>query len=612
MSCRERLPSDGGRQLLRARRSRALAVQLGTPSSGRRQAALSPALATAKRRRAAALERAGRDPRRADVRPCPAPARPAATPIPALPAALELCALLDAAARARGVRGVQRSRFASCAALLCALHVMARARERGRPVSGTVRTSWGWLARLVGPEVGWRPEPDHDANAALRRSSLRRWLRELEAAGLVCVAIVVDELGQERGQDIELLPAPTLDDVERARASARLAAWERRHGPTTRSSAILARIHKRRTAIAVRYAPRRTRASDVSGLPPKGAYGGSGSPNLSRSSGVGSCGARGRHWSRDSTPERHTRSQPHESSTAPTTSSADGSPSGTEDRESVASWRDNLAARIAVLEVRQRIDEATRICLAHRPTPDAPLPSLVALRLALAGRLQGTLALADGAPIAGLGDTLRRQLHTAAGAWLRSLPRSAPSPAAELLRRADDAPSRLDLAELIRAFRRDAKRAARAVRANSTRRLNAAHRRAERDQAAILAAWPDYIRRDDRDRLIMDAGDRYIQLTHLPDRAELERAGLRSWLRDVTAWQWGAPADAVELTDPDGRYAFVPLDAARLAQDGERTRGPWISTVPVRKIAADGPPPKSSASTSGDASASRDRCRSRV
>jgi hypothetical protein len=63
-----------------------------------------------------------------------------------------------------------------------------------------------WLARLVGPEVGWQPEPDHDANAALRRSSLRRWLRELEAAGLVRVAIVVDELGQERGQDIELLP----------------------------------------------------------------------------------------------------------------------------------------------------------------------------------------------------------------------------------------------------------------------------------------------------------------------------------------------------------------------------------------------------------------------
>jgi hypothetical protein len=572
-------------------------VQLGTPSSGRRRAALSPALATAKRRRAAALERAGRDPRRADVRPCPSPARPAATPIPALPAALELCALLDAAARARGVRGVQRSRFASCAALLCALHVMASARERGRPVSGTVRTSWGWLARLVGPEVGWRPEPDHDANADLRRSSLRRWLRELEAAGLVRVAIVVDELGQERGQDIELLPAPTLDDVKRARARAQLTTWERRHGPTTRSSAILARIDKRRTAIAVRYAPRRARASDVSGLPPKGAYGGSGPSNLSRSSRVGSCGARGRHWSGDSTSERDTRSQPRDSSTAPTTATFHGAPRGTEDRGPVSSWRNDFAARIDALQARQaaadaawtpRIEEATRICLAHRPTPDAPLPSLAALRIALASRLQGTLALADGAPIAGLGDTLCRQLHTAAGAWLRSLPCSAPSPAAELLHRADDAAGRLDLAELVRAFRRDAKRAARAARANSTRRLNAAHRRAERDQAAILAAWPDYIRRDDRDRLVMDAGDRFIQLTRLPDRTELERAELRRWLRDITAWQWGTPADAVELTDPDGRYAFVPLDAGRLAKDGDRTRGPWISTVPVRKIAAEG------------------------
>lgn len=598
MSCRERLPSEDGRRLLRARRSRALAVQLGTPSSGRGRAALSPALAAAKRRRTAALKRAGLDPHRADVRPCPAPARPAATPLPALPSALELCALLDGAARARGVRGVHRGRFASCAALLCALHAVARARERGRPVSGTVRTSWGWLARLVGPEVGWSPEPDHEANANLRRSSLRRWLRELEAAGLVRVAIVVDELGQERGQDIELLPAPTLDDVERACARLQLTTWEHRHGPTTRSSAILARIDKRRAATAVRYAPRRARAqaSDVSGLPPKGAYGGRGPSNLGQYSGVGSCGARGRHESGDSTSEGDTRCQPRDSSAAPTTSSADGSPCGTEDRRSVSSWRDDLAAPIATLEARQaaadaawtpRIDAATRICLVHRPTPDAPLPSLAALRLALAGRLQGTLALAGGAPVAGLGDKLCRQFHAAAGVWVRSRPASALSPAAELLRRADDAAGCIDLGELVRAFRRDAKRAARAARADNTRRLNAAHRRAKRDQAAILAAWPNYIRRDERDRLVMDAGERYIQLTRLPDWAQFERASLRRWLRDVTAWQWGTPADAVEFTDPDGRYAYVPLDAARLAQDGDRTRGPWISTVPARKIAAE-------------------------
>jgi PAS domain-containing protein len=210
------------------------------------------------------------------------------------------------------------------------------------------------------------------------------------------------------------------------------------------------------------------------------------------------------------------------------------------------------------------------------------------LRLALAGRLQGTLALAGGEPVVGLGDKLCRQLRTAARAWLRSLPSSAPSPAAELLRRADDGHGHRDLAELVRAFRRDAKRAARAARADSTRRLNAAHRRAEGGQAEILAAWPDYIRRDNRDRLVMDADDRFIQLTRLPDRAELERGCLRRWLRDVTAWQWGTPADAVELTDPAGRYAYVPLDAARLAEDGDLTRGPWISTVPARKIAAEG------------------------
>ena len=62
--------------------------------------------------------------------------------------------------------------------------------------------------------------------------------------------------------------------------------------------------------------------------------------------------------------------------------------------------------------------------------------------------------------------------------------------------------------------------------------------------------------------------------TACPDLDELASPALRRWLRAVTALQWYAPASAVELTDPDGRYAYVPLDAGRLALDGERTRGP--------------------------------------
>ena len=53
----------------------------------------------------------------------------------------------------------------------------------------------------------------------------------------------------------------------------------------------------------------------------------------------------------------------------------------------------------------------------------------------------------------------------------------------------------------------------------------------------------------------------------------------------MTALQWYAPATAVELTDPDGRYTYIPLDAGRLALDDERTRGPWTSHQPRRQQA---------------------------
>jgi hypothetical protein len=59
-------------------------------------------------------------------------------------------------------------------------------------------------------------------NAERRRSSLRRWLRELEACGLVRTAVVYDDDGQERGVDVELRPCPELDAEELAHAAERL------------------------------------------------------------------------------------------------------------------------------------------------------------------------------------------------------------------------------------------------------------------------------------------------------------------------------------------------------------------------------------------------------
>ena len=93
-----------------------------------------------------------------------------------------------------------------------------------------MRSSWGYLARLVDELLAWEQETDHVANGDRRRSSLRRWLRELEACGLVRATIVYDDEGQERGVDVELLAVPELDAEQLERAAARLARWRARYG----------------------------------------------------------------------------------------------------------------------------------------------------------------------------------------------------------------------------------------------------------------------------------------------------------------------------------------------------------------------------------------------
>jgi hypothetical protein len=75
------------------------------------------------------------------------------------------------------------------------------------------------------------------------------------------------------------------------------------------------------------------------------------------------------------------------------------------------------------------------------------------------------------------------------------------------------------------------------------------------------------------------------EVDRLPAAAELNSPVRRRWLRAITALQWFAPASAVELTDPDGRYAYIPLVAGALERDGERTRGPWTSDQPRRRAA---------------------------
>lgn len=230
-----------------------------------------------------------------------------------------------------------------------------------------------------------------------------------------------------------------------------------------------------------------------------------------------------------------------------------------------------------------QLARAVATCEAHAPTAAAPLPAIAVLRQALAQGRQTPAALAGGEPVAGLGARLLRRLQLAAARWLEYAPSGAPTPAVELLRRARARPGD-NLGEVIRGFAAAARGHQLAARAARGRRLEAAAARARRNAEGILAAWPSWLRREGDD-LVLDAGDRYVQVDRLPPASMLDSTELRRWLRDVTALRWGRPASALELTDRDGRYAFVPLDGARLQRHGERTRSAWTSSRPRRQQA---------------------------
>jgi hypothetical protein len=546
-------------------------VLLDTTTPAPRGAVLPPALAAAKARGVRSR------------RTCDAPERPPVTAVPAPPSAAEFCALLDAAARARGATfGVDFRRYSSCRALLATLHSLARTRQRGRAVSGTVRSSWGYLAKLVDELLAGEQDPDHDHydNAERRRSSLRRWLRELQAAGLLRATIVYDDEGQERGVDIELLAVPAVDADALARAADRLARWRRRYGDgpqlaEQRSGAILARLEQRRRKTKARFARRRSHppsSLDTSGPPLTGAVGAAIGSSKASDLCEASCSARARAQK-----PGQTRSQAPDSTNGLAASSALTAAGEEGGREAL------LRARWALWE--QQIAAALAVCASFEATVQDPLPDLPVLRLALAAHCQGVVALAHGEPIGGLSPRLLGRLRRAATAWLRWRPSGAPDAAGELLRRAALDPG-AELGALVRAFVVAAHRQARQARARQPERLDAAHRRAQRHSQAILDAWPAWLQRDG-DRLVLDPGERFLQVDRLPAAAELNNPELRRWLRAITALQWFAPASAVELTDPDGRYAYIPLVAGALDGDDERTRGPWTSDQPRRRAALD-------------------------
>ena len=427
--------------------------------------------------------------------------------------------------RAQGVRAYDVRVFVSTLALLRYLHRLARAR-RGR-AGATVATSMPQLVAGLAPIMGWERSGDRFADRDAHHSSVRRWLRWLQAAGLVAVRTALNDAGEEARTEITLLALDDVDVDERdlAAADARLRVWARRYGPAwdTGAQRCLPEIGRRaqppaparrrregRLRAAAVAQSRRTR-SQTNLAPPFGSSSKledlpsvvSPSSDTKRS-----CSARaGDLWSRDPTPKPVLNARAAMRPSTPGTEDGGGEPP--------------RRARWAVWE--QRIAAAEAVCERHPARLEDPLPDARALRLALAARRQGVLALAAGEPADRVGPRLARRLRRAARAWIRWRTPGEPDPAAELLRRAEQNPD-LELGELVRAFAVAAKRRARRARADRAQRLDAAHRRATRQRDAILAAWPDWLQRDG-DRLVLDPGDRFIQVHRLPPAAVLASRG---------------------------------------------------------------------------------------
>ena len=145
-----------------------------------------------------------------------------------MPAAPVLVARLAAARREQGVRAYDVRVFVSTLALLRYLHRLARAR-RGRG-GATVATSMPQLVAGLAPIMGWERSGDRFADRDAHHSSVRRWLRWLQAAGLVAVSTALNDAGEEARTEITLLDIEDVDEFELDAARARLTAWGRRYG----------------------------------------------------------------------------------------------------------------------------------------------------------------------------------------------------------------------------------------------------------------------------------------------------------------------------------------------------------------------------------------------
>jgi hypothetical protein len=148
-------------------------------------------------------------------------------------------ALLARARTARGVGPYDRRQFVDVRAVLEVLH-QAAAGDR----TGTVRRSMPQLVARLARVMGWARSDDRYADRDAHHASVRRWLRDLQTAGLLSWTIAVDDEGQEVALEFVLRPVPQ-DMREDARA--------RSPGADLPAAPLRAQRQHRRRAFAARH-----------------------------------------------------------------------------------------------------------------------------------------------------------------------------------------------------------------------------------------------------------------------------------------------------------------------------------------------------------------------
>jgi hypothetical protein len=164
--------------------------------------------------------------------PCPPVPK---TSLPPAPADVEVLALLT---RVRSVRVSQEQlaegrlydlrAYKTAAAELAYLRRLAAGGRHGGTVVTSMRQLVAGLAplhpawRITGGE-GWEDRDRH-------HRAVRRRLGDLQAMGLLRWRVGVDELGEERRTELELLPVPEILSDELEEAAGRMARWETRYG----------------------------------------------------------------------------------------------------------------------------------------------------------------------------------------------------------------------------------------------------------------------------------------------------------------------------------------------------------------------------------------------